>query len=457
MKKILIGALVLILLALIPACKPQDIQTTFENLLAADYEVYYLFHSQGLPVDTNSGSIVEYEESFYQPSTSKEYRQLKHLQRLVESVYAHEETTKGFLEKCDNNGNPLFVEIGGQLYQSIHGDLQMPRFELIDLFLVEEEEARAVFTLKEESLDGSLYHCTLAMIKTNKGWRLEGPRQESSHILIQEGSNQSVLPFDQTPQQVAEEFLSALTWGDTEAIENLTGALPGTYSTWTDPGINNAQIDMVEEGESYGTYQVKLQIQSSDGPFPQGEHTYILSVGITEDGQELIVTTFWPEPLPYNWLPAPQQEDSACNAVLDFIRLFGQLSFPHTHDLPSEVIAEYCLTQLAQDRSFEELINGISPQDLKRAAYKYFGVKNFSALETKFYDSELKAYHTQEPIESTTNIVVLGSQLTDTGVLVETHSYTDPLCTQNRRIIFYSLASDSSGEWQFIAATEELL
>ena len=83
-KRLLAAALALGL-GLFAACgapeeSDAELTAAFTDLLAADYEVYYLFYSGGLPVD--QGVTLELEGAEYHPVSSAEYRSLRDLREL---------------------------------------------------------------------------------------------------------------------------------------------------------------------------------------------------------------------------------------------------------------------------------------------------------------------------------------------------------------------------------------
>ena len=70
----------------------EDITAAFEELLAADYEVYYLLFADGLPVD-RAGER-ELDGALYYPVTSQRFPNREALKKRLEEVYAKEETVE---------------------------------------------------------------------------------------------------------------------------------------------------------------------------------------------------------------------------------------------------------------------------------------------------------------------------------------------------------------------------
>ena len=454
-------AAALMLAALLTACGgPRDAASAFGDLLAKDYEVCYIFYSQGLPVDDSPEAALERDGSVYRPSASEEYKTMSDLEKLLEETYAGRDTIEGYLALEDSQGHPLFLEEGGKLYQSAQGELRMPRFEARDdtAVLVEETEERAVFTLEEDSLDGSLYQCTLALTKTEKGWRLETPREEGERTLLREGSDEETLAVEGSARAAAEAFLEALKAADTGKIEMLTEAPEGTYSGWRAIQIENAQItDTQEEGDSYGSYRVALKVLSGAGIFADGESTYKMEVGFGSSPDGVVVRSFRPaEPVPYSQLPYEERTDGACEAVMEMIGLFGFQPFGSPAELPAEVVTEYCLSQLSKDKTFEEVMEGISPQELSDAAWTYFGLEDFQARDTAYYNAGLEAYMTAGRSGFEGDYLVMGSREGSGGtIIVEVRTYTDPLQTQNERIYIYTMSPDEEEGFRFLSAAAE--
>ncbi len=457
-KAVLCMGLAVLLLTVAVACSAaQSPEEALEQLLAKDYEVYYLFRSRGLPVDDSPEAALEWEGGVYQPSLSEEYKSVGDLKKLLEGTYARDETVEQYLAAKDDNGHPLFVDLDGRLCQSSQSPLQASRFTVVEdtAQLVEETEDRAVFTLEEESLDGSLYQCTVTLVRTDRGWRLETPMEDAEQTLLREGSDPSSEQSLEDARQVAESFLTALAAGDTARVEELSQAVPGTYSSWASAGVAQARItETLEEGPGYGLYEVSFSVSENGGTFPQGENRYRLEVTSGEMSGELIVGQFRPaEPVPYNLLPYQDRQDAACEAVLKWVELFGPQTFADTGDLSEEMVAEYCLTRLAEEMSFDQVMEGIQPETLEEAALEWFGLEGFDARETGCYDPQRDVYLTPGRSGSGANCLVMGSSVGEDGTIcVEVRTYTDPLQTQNQRIYTYLLSQEEEEDYRFLSA-----
>ena len=457
------GAALIIMLGLgmLAGCGgTRDAAQALEELLAREYEVYYLFCSQGLPVDSSPEVAVEQDGVRYQPSVSEEYRSLSDLEALVDATYG-EETAAAYLAMEDTAGAPLFVEIDGRLYQSAEGDLRLPRFEVREdtIQLEEETEDRAVFTMEEDCLDGSLYQCTVVLLNTDRGWRLETDAENRQRTLLREGTDEeTVIPEDAAARETAESFLKALMSADVEEIEYLTQAAAGTYSSWKEIQIESAAVsETVEEGEGYGTYLAALSVADGRGILPDGESTYRITVGLGGEYNRMAVLTFRPEEsVPYSLLPYEERSDAACEAVAEWIDLFGLYAFESPDQLPREMVAEYCLNLLSRDRGFEELMEGISPEELADAALGWFGLENFEARDTDFYLPQMDAYAAGGRQAFDGDYLVIGSREEEDGtILVEARTYRDPLRTQTEKIYTCAMAEEAEGVCRFLWAKVE--
>ena len=438
---------------------PRDAAAALEELLAREYEAYYLFYSRGLPVDSSPEAAVEQNGVVYQPSISEEYRSLSDLEELVEATYG-EETAAAYLQQEDGQGNPLFTEIDGKLYQSAQGEMRLPRFEVREgtAQLVEETEDRAMFTVEEDCLDGSLYQCTVILLKTDDGWRLEADSESRRRSVLREGTDEeTVIPEGAVARETAESFLEALRSADWEQVELLAQADPGTYRAWEELQVENASIlETIEEGEGYGVYLAALSVADGRGIFPDGESVYRMTVGLGEEYNRMAVLAFRSEEeVPYSLLPYEERTDTACEAAAEWVDLFGLYAFESSDQLPREMVAEYCLNWLSRDRGFEELMEGVAPEELAAAALEWFGLEDFGAKDTEFYLPERDRYAASGRQAFDGDYLVMGSREEEGVILVEVRTYGDPLQTQVENRYTCALTAGTGNGCRFLWARVE--
>lgn len=453
--KVILSLLLAVVLTFsLAACgKSGDVTSIFEDLLAKDYEVYYTFYSRGLPLDDTTPPV----RGSYLPVNSKEYKKLSDLKKQLQGTYHDEGIIQRYLNLSDGSGHDLFTDIDGKLHQSTLGDMQMLRFEEVEgtLTLVEESKNYATFTFQEQSLDGSLYQCNMSMTHTSKGWRLDAPRKDAARTLVREGSDEDTLPKTASVRDVADDFLAALKNGDTAALEKLSNAPEGIYNGWSAISVTEASITQaLEEADSYGRYLIDLNVSNGAGILPDGQTSFIMEVGFYDYSEFVSVYYFKPaEPMPYSRLPYEERTDPACESVMQFINFFGLIEFQSTADLPSEVIAEYCLADLVSDMSFEEAMEGVSPKKLAEKAEKLFGIQDFSAVDTAFYNADTNTYMTIGRGGYQVNYLLWGSTpQEDDTVTISVSAYSDPLQYQKERTFTYALQTNSDDSVQFISA-----
>ena len=85
----------------------EELTEEFSRLLAADFEVYYLLYSDGLPVDQSVTRQVDGAD--YHPVNSTEYKSLEDLRRLLEGIYAQESQVEALMAVKDPHGIPLLA------------------------------------------------------------------------------------------------------------------------------------------------------------------------------------------------------------------------------------------------------------------------------------------------------------------------------------------------------------
>lgn len=108
----------------------EDITAAFEELLAADYEVYYLLFADGLPVD-RAGER-ELDGALYYPVTSQRFPNREALKKRLEEVYAKEETVEALLAAPDAKGNPALAQRDGALWRSAACAVSALGYEVVE-------------------------------------------------------------------------------------------------------------------------------------------------------------------------------------------------------------------------------------------------------------------------------------------------------------------------------------
>ncbi len=192
----------------------EDITAAFEELLAADYEVYYLLFADGLPVD-RAGER-ELDGALYYPVTSQRFSNRGALKKRLEEVYAKEETVEALLAAPDAKGNPALAQRDGALWRSAACAVSALGYEVVEdsiRLTGRRSDLTATFSFQEEGLDGSLYETAMSISRTGAGWRLDAPRKDGERKLLREGSSQTSAYKEGTARRVAEDFLAAIHTG----------------------------------------------------------------------------------------------------------------------------------------------------------------------------------------------------------------------------------------------------
>ena len=457
-KRLLAAALALGL-GLFAACgAPEEtdaeLTAAFTDLLAADYEVYYLFYSGGLPVD--QGVTLELEGAEYHPVSSAEYRSLQDLRELLERVYADERTVEALLAVKDPHGVPLLAEEEGVLYRSATRDIYALGYEAEEetAALASRDGDRAVFTFRETGLDGSLYETEMAMTRTSRGWRLEGPRSDARRELVREGSGEESAIGAGEAREVAEGFLSALTAGDAAALAQMT---QGKESLWSAVRVSRAEIAQAEEElDSQGSYLVDLSVEEGGGILEEGEGEYRLQVGFEPLTGKVSPLYFQPAGREYyNWQDSAETVGEASPGWLveEFIRLYGTVTFASPEELPAETVAEFSIVRLAEATGQWDRVYTL--EEVAAEAERTFGLAAFDAGETPFYSEAQGGCLMLGRGGSSFNMLMEMPAAGEEGVLVRVGFYRDLLCTDPENAILYTLEELPEGGWRLLSALPE--
>ena len=432
----------------------EELTEEFSRLLAADFEVYYLFYSDGLPVDQSVTRQVDGAD--YHPVNSTEYKSLEDLRRLLEGIYAQESQVEALMAVKDPHGIPLLAEEDGVLYRSASRDIYALGYEVDEstIRLEAREEDRASFVFQETGLDGSLYETRMSMARSSQGWRLEEPRSEARREMIREGSGESSAIPEGEARQTAEGFLDALTSGDAVAIAEMT---MGDEGIWSAVHVSRAEITQVnEELDSQGDYTVTLQVESGGGILEEGEVDYRLHVGFDPLSGRVAPLYFQPADREYyNWLDYADTvgADSPAQVVEGFISLYGTQLFSSPEELPAETVTEFAIVQMAEATGEWDRV--YTPQEVADQVEITFGLAGFDGSATPFYSQEQGGYIMWGRGGSSFNMLMEMPEIQDGQALVRVGFYEDLLCTVPENAIVYTLEQAPLGGWRLLSVLAE--
>lgn len=428
-------------------------EEVFEELLAADYEVYYLIYAGGLTVDSDQSKMLE--NAPYWLVTSSDYGTMDALQKRLDSIYIRSETVKTILGTVDAEGRPLLRSQDGHLWRSAAPALLAPGYEVEEdtITLVSSTAgAAATFSFQESALDGSLYETRLSMTKTAAGWRLDGPRWEAERTLIREGSDKESLVSSGAARRAAEDFLGSILDG---GLPEVRGVTLGKLTAWQNIRVRSAVLTQaVEELDSQGSYIVRVDMEDGGGIFPEGEQDYRLEMRCDEMrfGDKVYPAYFRPaSERYYNWIGYVEQNQEGPGPVwyVDaFIGFFGMTTFQTPWELPAETVVEFSLL-------FAESEEGdyrFTAAELDEAIRKTFGVTGFDGRGTKFYVKDQDRYLLWGRGSNFYNLLIQMPQIRGTQAQVDVTFYDDVLCTSPLRTIRYTLEKDSDGSWRLLSA-----
>lgn len=448
-----IFCIILTLLLVFPtACgSEENLVETFETLVASDYEVYYLCYTMGLPTD--SAQTVEQNGTTYQLVSSMDYQSLADLQKLLDDTY-QPGVASDYLNRTDSNGNPIFLEQDGKLYQSTSAEIFMLPYEMIEGTTTLEQELgdTAFFSFEETGWDGSLYQTTMSMSKNEQGrWRLDSPRIDASRTVIREGAADDIIASGSTARQVAEEFLNALSGADTSEIERLSGASNGTYQSWSGIQVSNAAIvNTIEDLNVYGSYEVAMQVADGAGILEEGNVRYRMIVSYPDFGDSMTVQYLKPMSVdPYNLRPQEERTSTAHEMIIQYLMAFGSGLYESTADLPVDWVAEYCLIQLTNEIGYEQ--SYFTGEQLQAKALSCFGIENFDASGTPFYTPD--GYVAFGRGGYSLNYLIFDGVEEDGDLLIPVTIYSDPLQTHEELNITYRMRQNADGSYRFVSAT----
>lgn len=456
LKKLLCFILAFCLAASLAGCgeQPQEIkpEEAFEDLLAADYEVYYLFYGGGLAVDSDQSKMLENDP--YWLVVSPDYSTMEELQRRLESIYLRSETVKAILKTGDANGRLLLRSQDGQLWRSISPVVRALGYEVEEdtIQLVSSTSSTAVFSFQETSLDGSLYETRLSMTKTVAGWRLDAPRWEAERILIREGSDRDSLVSVGAARRAAENFLGSILDG---GLPEVRGVSLGRLTAWQNIRIRSAVLlEAVEEMDSQGTYLVRVDVEDGGGVFPEGTQDFLLRISCDymRFGDKVYPSYFRPASEEYyNWSGYVEQNQDGFGpaAYVDgFIGFYGATTFQTPWELPPETVVEYSLL-------FAESKGGdyrFTAAELDDAIQRTFGITGFDGRGTKFYVKDQDRYLLWGRDGNLYDLLIKMPQIRGNQAQVDVTFYDDVLCTSPLRTIRYTLEKGGDGSWRLLSA-----
>ena len=451
-KRLLCTALCLCLaLGCLAACgkkeeTDQELTGIFSDLLAADYEVYYLFYSDGLPVDQAVTETVG--EGEYHPVTSAQYKDLGALKKLLEGVYAKKDQVEAILAVEDPNGHPLLAEVDGKLYRSATRDIFALGYELEEgsLAIKARSEGAATFSFQETGLDGSLYETSMSMTKTGAGWRLDGTRAGAKREMIREGSGESSLVGEGEARRVAEAFLAALRAGDAEALSGLTMG-----GDWTGVRASRAEISEVrEELDSQGDYIVSLTVTQGGSVLQAGDAEYRLRVGFYPFSDQVGPTYFRPaQEEYYNLLDLAQRDSVPANQVEEFIGMYGAVTFSAPEELPADTITEYAMLLMASQSGEWDRV--FTLEEVASQVESSFGIGDFDAKDTKFYSAEMGGCIIWGRGGTSYNMLIEMPVVREGRAVVTVGFFEDILCTVSDKVLTYTLEENPDGSWRFVS------
>ena len=431
----------------------QSVTETFEELLAADYQVDYLIFGDGLEVDLEA--LGELDPRDYAPVTTQEYTTRAGLEKRLKEVYALDETVKGLLSAKDSEGRERLQVRDGALWRAT-ATSAFP-YETVEgsIVLRSRTDTAASFVFEETGLDGSLYETALSMAKTARGWRLNGTRKDAQRTLLREGSGEdSAIPAG-AARKAAEEFLATIQSGDVSAISQAIGYGNDT-TVWQQMKVTAAEITAAAEDlDSYGDYTVRLTVEDGAGVFPEGTGDYRLLLSCNE------MRWGGDRPIPWYFRPASEQhletrwsdsldekEWAPALAVSDFIGWFGQQIFTTPEELPPETLVEYAMIRTQPEDP--EMV--FTPQEIDTAIQRLFGITGFDGKQTKFYSKEKNGYLIWGRGGSFYNTLTPKPKTANGQSQVDVTLYRDPLCTMKLRTVRYTMAENEDGSWRFVSA-----
>ncbi len=427
----------------------EELTETFSRLLAADFEVYYLFYSDGLPVDQNVTQQVEGAD--YHPVVSTEYKDLDDLRNLLEGVYAEESQVEAHLEVKDPHGTPLLAEVDGKLYRSATRDIYAMGYEVDDtsIRLEERGEEQASFVFLETGMDGSLYETRMTMVKTSQGWRLEAPRSEAQREVVREGSGETSAIAQGEARRTAEDFLEALKAGDAAALAEMT---QGEEAVWSGVRVSRAEITEVrEELDSQGDYLVSLQVEEGGDVLEEGEQEYRLYVQFDAFSGKVSPVYFQPSAREYyNWLPYSSQDSEPAEAVAEFISLYGTQTFASPDELSPEILTEFAIVRMAETSGQWDQV--YTAEEVAAQVEETFGIPEFDGSTTPFYSTEQGGYIMWGRGGSSFNMLMEMPVVKDGQAEIRVAFYKDLLCTVPESSITYLLEENPEGGWRFLSA-----
>lgn len=427
-------------------------EETFEELLAADYEIDHLIHAGGLAADSGQSKMLE--NALYWLVTSSEYSTMDALQKRLEGIYLRGETVRTILGTEDANGQPLLRSQDGRLWRSASPASFALGYEVEEgtVTLVSSTPGTAAFSFHESGLDGSLYETRLSMTRTNGGWRLDGPRWEAERVLIREGSDKASLVSAGAARRAAEEFLGSITDGGTPSVR---GVELGNTGAWQNIRIRSAVLTgAVEELDSQGTYTVRVDVEEGGGVFPVGEQDYRLEMrcDVLRFGDKVYPAYFRPVSEEYyNWNSHVQENQGGPGpaAYVDsFIRYYGWTTFRDPSELPAETVVEYSLL-FARSAEGDQRF---TPAELRDAVRRTFGITGFDGSGTSFYMRDQDRYLLWGRGGDSHDLLIGMPRMQGGQAQVEAAFYGDVLCTSPLRTIRYTLEEGKDGSWQLLSA-----
>ena len=449
-------------LALLSACgggpqpdTDETVTAAFVELLAEDYQVYYLIYGDGLAVDLNA--LGETDPGDYAPVVTEGCTTRAGLEARFKEVYALDETVKSLLSARDSDGRDRFQVRDGALWRST--SLSAFPYETVEgsIVLKSRSDSSASFVFEENGLDGSLYETAMSMSKTSRGWRLDRPRKEAERTLLREGAAVDSLVPVGAARTAAEDFLAALRGGDWEQIKAAVG-IDGESGAWQEITITGAEITAAAEDlDSYGDYTVRVTVENGAGVFPQGTGDYrlVLTCNMMRWGEDQVIPVYF-RPVGesyYNWSPfqvTSREENIPGWYVNAFIGFYGSTVFASPQELPPETVAEFSMVLTEPER--EDLI--YTREELSAAVESCFGIAGFDGRSTKFYSKEQGGYLLWGRGSGIHDFLMELPRTANGQSQVDVTFCRDPLCTSRLRTIRYTLADNGDGSWRFVSAVQ---
>lgn len=254
-------------------------------------------------------------------------------------------------------------------------------------------------------------------------------------------------------------FVESIKSGDMTAFNRIAG------STYDYSAIKNVKFNSIssEKTSVTGKYLIKLDVaDSTSGPFPEGESTYVLILGASDTASGLKIKTFAEQ----GEYTASVKSHAAITEALDFASWYvaDDPYFTSLSDVSSKKSAADYLMLLA----LREGLNTVSPDDssvmlfsqevINKMALKYFNVEAFDARDTTAYDTEKGLYvYTSKavPVDYKRVVKFLDNNAGNRYTVVITW-FDDPLYLYAKKTAVYVLDKSSSGVYRILSSSASI-